>query len=344
MKNIIFYLGFLFISGCTVLNPPKSNAVTFDKKDTQALQSIVTLFNEDKIGHENGKDSLINWDKAKLQGNEVTKDDIANLIAGSKDQISSKAKDASLALYSMYYLLRLTNPTEPCSSETCVWKLLEFGASIMMKSGDQHFLASYEADNEKFKFANYDPKRSLELANEFASELVKDKEASEQQEIAENSKLPDTEPFKFKYTNDEYVNAALKLINDSKLEDHNLKDYKGNKTKDYGKPTIYGKPFIVKLFAYPRALLNQVKECEKTSAYVNANIDNFCKRAVIIGVSDWIDTARNPNISEAAWRAAASDAIIFRGPLKDVDIMFSHWAGMARVYQKKLNETGRLSH
>ncbi|MDE9565836.1 hypothetical protein KKI93_17675 [Xenorhabdus bovienii] len=337
MKNIILYLGFLFISGCTVLNPPESNAVTFDRKDTQALQAIVTLFNEDKIGYESGKDSLVNWDKAKLKGNEVTKDNIANLIAGSKDQTSSKAKDASLALYSMYYLLRLINPTEPCSSETCVWKLLEFGASIMMKSGDQHFLASYEADNEKFKFANYDPQRSLELANEFASELVKDKEASEQQEIEENSKLPDTQPFEFKYINDKYVNAALALINTAKLEKHNIKDKNGNKTKEYRKPTIYGKPFFGDLYLYPRALLKQARSCEKASAYVRANIDNACKSAIVAGVKDWIGTARDPNISDVAWRAAANNAII------GDSIMFSHWAGMARVHQKSLNETGRIS-
>ncbi|CDG86632.1 hypothetical protein [Xenorhabdus bovienii] len=341
MKNVIFYLAFLFISGCAVSKPPEDTIPIFNTRDNNALTAVATIFNEDKETYESGGKSLIEWDKVKLESNKITKDDIVSLIIGSNEL---PLDESSLHFYNIYYLLRDVNLIDSCElSANCVLGALESGASSMLKDGDHKFLESYRADNKKFKFKHYDPEKIKPFMHEIATGLVKMKEDREKQENEENSKFPDTEPFKFKYTNDEYANAALKLINNAKLEDHNLRDLKGNKTKAYGKPTIYGKPFIIKLYTYPRALLNQVKECEKASAYVNTDIDNLCKRAVVTGVRDWIDTARNPSISESAWRAAASDAIIFRGALRDVDIMFSHWAGMARVYQKNLNETGRLS-
>ncbi|MBI6548584.1 hypothetical protein [Xenorhabdus lircayensis] len=335
MKNVIFYLAFLFISGCALLNPPEvERTEVLDSKDNVALLAIATIFKEDKETYDSGEKSLIDWIKVKSKNDGITTEDIANSIKGDEDPSSKKY---SLLLYSMYYLIKLSNPRGTCSSEECVLSLLESGASEMLKRGDKSFLEAYEADNKKFKFKYYEPEKIVSGMKELANALVKMKADREKQEIEENAKLPDPQLFKFKYTNDKYVNVALALINGAKLEKHNIRDRNGNKTKEYGKLTIYGRPFIVTLPTYPRSLLNQVKSCEKASAYTRVNIDDACKKAIIAGVKDWLDTAKDPNISEAAWRASARDAII------GVEIMFSHWAGMARVHQKSLSETGRIS-
>ncbi|CDL79912.1 hypothetical protein [Xenorhabdus cabanillasii] len=335
MKNVIFYLAFLFISGCAVSKPPEDTTPIFNTRDNNALTAVATIFNEDKETYESGGKSLIEWDKVKLKSNKITKDDIVSLIIGSNEP---PLDESSLHFYNIYYLLRDVNFIDSCErSANCVLGALESGASNVLKDGDQKFLESYRADNKKFKFKHYNPEKIKPLMHEIAIGLVKMKDDREKQEIEENSKLPDTQPFEFKYINDKYVNAALALINTAKLEKHNIRDKNGNKTKEYRKPTIYGKPFFGDLYLYPRALLKQARSCEKASAYVRANIDNACKSAIVAGVKDWIETARDPNISEVAWRAAANDAII------GDEILFSHWAGMARVHQKSLNETGRLS-
>ncbi|MBC8950258.1 hypothetical protein [Xenorhabdus sp. TS4] len=331
MKNVIFYLAFFFIHGCAALNPPESNAVTFDSKDNSALLAVATLLNDDKKGHETGKNSLIEWDKIKLKGNEITKNDIANIITGNED--SPFSKKASWSLYSMYFLIKLTNPTQSCLySATCVLELLESGASKMRGKGIQEFLETYKTDNEKFKSIYYDPEKIIPVMNNFATGLMKIRN----QEIEENSKLPDTQPIEFTYSNDEYVNAAIALLNNAKLEEYNIRDRDGNKTEKYGNPTIYSRPLFFYPYMYRNTLIKQAKSCEKVSVYAKVDINTTCKRAIIAGVKDWVKTARDPNISKLAWKMAASNSIL-RG-----EILFSHWAGMARVYQKNLNETGRL--
>ncbi|MGJ0637870.1 hypothetical protein [Xenorhabdus bovienii] len=335
MKSIIFCLTFLLTSGCTLRISPIDKLAGFDAKDKRALLAVATLLNTYKR-QSLGEKSRLERDKIKPGGDEFNQYDVINFVSGNDN--SPSKKDASSKLYGMYYLIRIANPDDNCSvSVECVFSAMESGASSMSTWGKQEFQRSYEEANEKFKFAHYDPEKSMLATSEIANDLVKEKEARKRREIEENSKLPDTKPFEFTQTNDKYVNAALALINDAKLERHNIRDSKGNKTQEYGNPTIYGKPFFGDLYLYPRALLNQARSCEKASAYVRANIDNACKSAIVAGVKDWIGTARDPNISDVAWRAAANNAII------GDSIIFSHWAGMARVHQKSLNETGRIS-
>ncbi|REF28508.1 hypothetical protein BDD26_3428 [Xenorhabdus cabanillasii] len=333
MKNVIFCLIFLLISSCTLLNPPEiERPVALDSRDIDALIAVATIFNEDKDTHASGGKSLIDWGKVKLKGDEITRYDIANLITGN-EEIPFPQK-ASLGLYSMYYLIKLSNLYSGCTGEaSCVLRLLKSGASKMREKRNQDFLESYKADNKKFKSIYYDPEKIIPVMNNLVTGLMEMKN----QEIEENSKLPDTQPIEFSYSNDEYVNAAIALLNNAKLEEYNIRDRDGNKTEKYGNPTIYGRPLFFYPYMYKNTVIKQAKSCEKVSAYTRVDIDNACKRAIIAGVKDWVETARDPNISKLAWKITASQSI-----LRD-EIMFSHWAGMARVHQKSLNETGRLS-
>ncbi|MDE9499308.1 hypothetical protein KKJ22_16140 [Xenorhabdus bovienii] len=333
MKNIIFYLGFLLLSGCALLNPPEvERPVALDSEDIGALIAVATIFNEDKETHASRGKSLIDWDKSKLKGNEITHDDIARIITGSEE--SPFSKKASWSLYSMYYLVKLTNPTQSCLySAPCALELLKSGASKMRDKGSQDFLEAYKTDNKKFKSIYYDPEKIAPVMDNIVAGLMKMKN----QEIAENSKLPDIQPIEFTYSNDEYVNTAIELLNNAKFEEYNIRDRDGNKTEKYGSPTVYGRPLYTYPFVYKNTLLKQAKSCEKASTYTRIDMDTACKRAIIAGIKDWIATARDPNISKLAWKMAASQSIFRDG------IMFSHWAGMARVHQKSLNETGRLS-
>ncbi|MCP9270142.1 hypothetical protein M5U04_19190 [Xenorhabdus sp. XENO-1] len=333
MKNIIFYLVFLLLSGCALLNPPEvERPVALGSKDIGALIAVATIFNEDKETHASGEKSLIDWDKSKLKGNEITHDDIARIITGSEE--SPFSKKASWSLYSMYYLVKLTNPTQSCLySAPCALELLKSGSSKMRDKGSQDFLETYKTDNKKFKSIYYDPEKIAPVMDNIVAGLMKMKN----QEIAENSKLPDIQPIEFTYSNDEYINTAIELLNNAKFEEYNIRDGDGNKTEKYGSPTVSGRPLYTYPFVYKNTLLKQAKSCEKASTYTRIDMDTACKRAIIAGIKDWIATARDPNISKLAWKMAASQSI-FRD-----EIMFSHWAGMARVHQKSLNETGRLS-
>ncbi|MDE9528076.1 hypothetical protein [Xenorhabdus bovienii] len=330
MKNIIFCLIFFAISGCTVTKVPEKKP-EINNNALTAIVTIFTFFNEAKKHYDSEEKSILAWSKLN---NAMTTEDVVNIINGSKE-LSEKS---SVTFYSMYYLLKRANMTDDCLKEAeCILRALASSGADVLQFGDLDFMAEYKADNNTFKFKHYDPEKIKPLMHDLASDLVRMQEDMKKQEIEENSKLPDTQPFEFTYINDKYVNAALALINTAKLEKHNIRDKNGNKTKEYRKPTIYGKPFFGDLYLYPRALLKQARSCEKASAYVRANIDNACKSAIVAGVKDWIGTARDPNISDVAWRAAANNAII------GDSIMFSHWAGMARVHQKSLNETGRIS-
>jgi hypothetical protein len=334
LKSIIFCLALLLTSGCALLSPPKEKIPLFDNNESQALKSVATLLNDDRKGYIESKNSLIDWGKNNIKNREIIKEDIIRAISGSEN---ARSAVSSYVMYIMYYFLKDVALGDSCvQSASCVFSVIESSAEKSLENSDQKFLESYQADNKKFKFKQYDPEKIQPLMREFALGIVNAKKARKQLEIDENSKLPDTVPVTFKYANDKYVNAALTLINSAKLEKHNIRDSNGNKTKEYGKPTIYGKPFIG-YRQLPRVLLQQVKSCEKISAYAQVDVDSPCKRSIVSGVKDWVETAKDPNISDLAWRMAANDAIIGN------EIFFSHWAGMARVHQKSINETGRPS-
>ncbi|MDC9593501.1 hypothetical protein [Xenorhabdus sp. IM139775] len=335
MKNVIFCLSLLLLSGCALSKPPDAErTIALDSKAIDSLIAVATIFNEDKDTHTSGGKSLIDWDTVKLKDNKVTADDIVRIIQGQGGEGTLYSQNASGLGYSMYYLITLSNPTKSCLySAECVLKLLKHGASEMSEKRDQAFLKSYIADNKKFKYTYFDPEKIIPMMKGLADSFTEMKN----REIAENATLPDTQPIEFSYSNDGYVNVAIALLNNARLEEYNIRDRDGNKTEKYGNPTIYGRPLFSYPYMYKNTLVKQAKSCEKTSVYAKADINNACKRAIIAGVKDWLATARDPDISRLAWKMAASQSI-FRG-----EIVFSHWAGMARVHQKSLNETGRLS-
>ncbi len=75
--------------------------------------------------------------------------------------------------------------------------------------------------------------------------------------------------------------------------------------------------------------------CSDVGAYVDEKvISQACVQGLAEGIIEWGKTAKDRSISDRAWNAAAMDSSINYNPIK-WEILFSHWAGMARVYASR---------
>lgn len=75
--------------------------------------------------------------------------------------------------------------------------------------------------------------------------------------------------------------------------------------------------------------------CSDVGAYVGEKVLSIsCVRGMARDIVKWGETAKDSSISDRAWRYAAGDGSINYNPIK-YEIIFSHWAGMARVYASR---------
>ena len=75
--------------------------------------------------------------------------------------------------------------------------------------------------------------------------------------------------------------------------------------------------------------------CSDVGAYVGEKaLDHACVQGMARNIVEWGKTANDRSISDRAWNTAATDGSINYNPVK-YEILFSHWAGMARVYSAR---------
>lgn len=75
--------------------------------------------------------------------------------------------------------------------------------------------------------------------------------------------------------------------------------------------------------------------CSDVGAYSGENgISRACVQVLAQNIIEWGKTAKDTSISDRAWRAGDMDAVINYNPIK-FEILFGHWAGMARVYASR---------
>ncbi len=75
--------------------------------------------------------------------------------------------------------------------------------------------------------------------------------------------------------------------------------------------------------------------CSDVGAYIGEKaLNHACVQGMARNIVEWGKTANNHSISDRAWNAAAMDGSINYNPVK-YEILFSHWAGMARVYSSR---------
>ncbi len=78
-----------------------------------------------------------------------------------------------------------------------------------------------------------------------------------------------------------------------------------------------------------------LESCSDVGAYVGEKIlSRACVQGFARDIVEWGETAKDHSISDRAWNAAAMDGSINYNPIK-YEILFSHWAGMARVYASR---------
>ncbi|EMV5331351.1 hypothetical protein AACL97_000747 [Escherichia coli] len=78
-----------------------------------------------------------------------------------------------------------------------------------------------------------------------------------------------------------------------------------------------------------------MKSCSDAGAYVGETaLNRACVQGIARSIVEWGKTASDRTISDGAWNAAALDGSINYNPVK-YEILFSHWAGMARVYSAR---------
>ncbi|WP_445496699.1 hypothetical protein [Photorhabdus sp. SF281] len=78
-----------------------------------------------------------------------------------------------------------------------------------------------------------------------------------------------------------------------------------------------------------------IQRCYEVGAYTDSrSVNNACVAGIAQGIKEWGATARDKSISDRAWFAGAIDGNNRYSPL-DNEILFSHWAGMARVYSSR---------
>ncbi|WP_232533561.1 hypothetical protein [Salmonella enterica] len=78
-----------------------------------------------------------------------------------------------------------------------------------------------------------------------------------------------------------------------------------------------------------------MSSCSDVGAYVGEKVlSRACVQGLAENIVEWGKTAKDTSISDRAWRAAAIDGSITYNPIK-YEILFGHWAGMARVYASR---------
>lgn len=78
-----------------------------------------------------------------------------------------------------------------------------------------------------------------------------------------------------------------------------------------------------------------ISSCSDVGAYAGEKvISRACVQGLAGNIVEWGKTAKDTSISDRAWRAAAIDGSITYNPIK-YEILFGHWAGMARVYASR---------
>lgn len=330
MKKMIILGVTCLLFGCVSPNGATSK---IPPPNEGALIATGTIINQDRSVYNSGGESAFNWNNITLDGDNV-KNISQNLV---KDVISGKSNalgdHSSLSIYSFYYILSLSQIGVDCAENTsCTERVLGENSKKILNNKSPNFELKYKEDSKTFKFKHDDPTVIKGHILDLAKILVVSSENKKNKEIEENSKLPETKIFHIDPTRDEYVNKALNIINNERLEIHNTRDYQGNKSTLYGKPTINGKM----IFSTPKILTwkisKSMKRCDDVSVYINRDISDRCKDNIINGIKEWVNVSRDSNISDMSWQAAASDAMI------GDEISFSHWAGMARVHQKRMNE------
>ncbi|MFJ5401296.1 hypothetical protein [Pectobacterium sp. CHL-2024] len=87
---------------------------------------------------------------------------------------------------------------------------------------------------------------------------------------------------------------------------------------------------------YLRNSLNMsMASCSDVGAYIGEKaLNRACVRGIARNIVEWGKTAKDSAISDRAWNAAAMEGSINYNPIK-YEILFSHWAGMARVYASR---------
>lgn len=89
------------------------------------------------------------------------------------------------------------------------------------------------------------------------------------------------------------------------------------------------------LSSFRNSLDLSLESCADIGAYTDSSrISIACVKGLAADIKEWGSVAKDSSISDAAWRSAAVDGSINYNPVK-YQILFSHWAGMARVYSSK---------
>lgn len=89
------------------------------------------------------------------------------------------------------------------------------------------------------------------------------------------------------------------------------------------------------LGSFRNSLDLSLESCADIGAYTDSKgISIACVKGLAADIKEWGSVAKDRSISDAAWRSAAVDGSINYNPVK-YQILFSHWAGMARVYSSK---------
>lgn len=86
---------------------------------------------------------------------------------------------------------------------------------------------------------------------------------------------------------------------------------------------------------FSNSLNMSMSSCSDVGAYAGEKvISRACVQGLAGNIIEWGKTAKDTSISDRAWRAAAIDGSITYNPIK-YEILFGHWAGMARVYASR---------
>lgn len=76
-----------------------------------------------------------------------------------------------------------------------------------------------------------------------------------------------------------------------------------------------------------------LSDCIDAGAYTgHKEVEIYCAEGIARGIADWGKTAKT--VSEKAWWYGRAEGIISYNPIK-YEILFSHWAGMARLYSSR---------
>ncbi|UAN57412.1 hypothetical protein [Serratia sp. JSRIV004] len=84
-----------------------------------------------------------------------------------------------------------------------------------------------------------------------------------------------------------------------------------------------------------RSIRISIRGCYEVGAYTESKaVNNACVEGIAQGIKEWGAAARDKSISDRAWFYGASEGTLRHSALVE-EILFSHWAGMARVYSSR---------